>query len=115
MAKQSISISVETDLLEALDQELRHKAHRQQSRSAALAEALELWLQARRVAALRQAYRELGQLEGGMKRADRFLPEALDLKETQRWKEAVPLSTWTRHLLAAPSDHASARFFILTP
>lgn len=65
MAKQSISISVETDLLEALDQELRHKAHRQQSRSAALAEALELWLQAPRVAALRQAYRELGQLEGG--------------------------------------------------
>lgn len=65
MAKQSISISVETDLLEALDQELRHKAHRQQNRSAAVAEALELWLQARRLAALRQAYRELGQLEGG--------------------------------------------------
>ncbi|MFN6133482.1 MAG: hypothetical protein ACK46L_11380 [Synechococcaceae cyanobacterium] len=65
MAKQSISISVEADLLEALDQELRHKAHRQQNRSAAVAEALELWLQARRLAALRQAYRELGQLEGG--------------------------------------------------
>lgn len=65
MAKQSISISVETDLLQALDQELRHKAHRQQNRSAAVAEALELWLQARRLATLRQAYRELGQLEGG--------------------------------------------------
>lgn len=65
MAKQSISISVETDLLEALDQELRHKPHRQQNRSAAVAEALELWLQARRLATLRQAYRELGQLEGG--------------------------------------------------
>lgn len=65
MAKQSISISVETELLEALDQELRHKAHRQQNRSAAVAEALELWLQTRRLAALRQAYRELGQLEGG--------------------------------------------------
>lgn len=65
MAKQSISISVETELLEALDQELRHKADRQRNRSAAVAEALELWLQARRVAALRQAYRELGQLEGG--------------------------------------------------
>ncbi len=35
MDKQSISISVETDLLEELDQELRHKAHRQQNRSAA--------------------------------------------------------------------------------
>lgn len=65
MAKQSISISVETDLLEALDQELRHKAHRQQNRSAAVAEALELWLQARHLAALRQAYRVLGQLEAG--------------------------------------------------
>lgn len=30
-----------------------------------MAEALELWLQARRLAALRQAYRGLGQLEGG--------------------------------------------------
>lgn len=29
MAKQSISISVETDLLDTLDQELRHTAHRQ--------------------------------------------------------------------------------------
>ncbi|MFN6338139.1 MAG: hypothetical protein ACK41W_05335 [Cyanobacteriota bacterium] len=65
MAKQSISISVETELLEALDQELRHESHRQQNRSAAVAEALELWLQARRLAALRQAYRELGQLESG--------------------------------------------------
>jgi Arc/MetJ-type ribon-helix-helix transcriptional regulator len=65
MAKQSISISVETELLEALDQELRHKGHRQQNRSAAVAEALQLWLQTRRLAALRQAYRELGQLEGG--------------------------------------------------
>lgn len=65
MAKQSISISVETDLLAALDQELHHKGHRQQNRSAAVAEALELWLQARRLATLRQAYRELGQLEGG--------------------------------------------------
>jgi metal-responsive CopG/Arc/MetJ family transcriptional regulator len=65
MAKQSISISVETELLEALDQELRHKEHRQQNRSAAVAEALQLWLQTRRLAALRQAYRELGQLEGG--------------------------------------------------
>lgn len=65
MAKQSISISVETDLLEALDHELGQKAHRQQNRSAAVAEALELWLQARRLAALQQAYRQLGQLEGG--------------------------------------------------
>lgn len=65
MAKQSISISVESELLEALDQELRHKEHRQQNRSAAVAEALQLWLQTRRLAALRQAYRELGQLEGG--------------------------------------------------
>lgn len=64
MAKQSISIP-DTDLLEALDHELRQEAHRQQNRSAAVAEALEPWLQARRLAALRQAYRQLGQMEGG--------------------------------------------------
>lgn len=55
MAKQSVSISVATNLLEAVDQELRHKANRQKNRSAAVAEALELWLQARRLAALRTA------------------------------------------------------------
>ncbi|MCX5946976.1 MAG: ribbon-helix-helix domain-containing protein [Cyanobacteria bacterium] len=66
MAKQSISISLEPGLLAALDGELRQvKADRQQNRSAAVSEALELWLQHRRLGALRQTYRQLARLEGG--------------------------------------------------
>jgi len=66
MAKQSISISLESGLLEALDGELRLSgAHGQQNRSAAVSEALELWMEHRRLEALRMAYRQLGNLEGG--------------------------------------------------
>lgn len=66
MAKQSISISLESALLQALDGELRHSdSPGQQNRSAAVTEALELWLERRRLEALRQAYHQLAGLEGG--------------------------------------------------
>ena len=60
-----MSISVETNLLEALDHGLRQEVDHQQNRCAAVAEALGLGLQARRVAALRQAHGQPGQREGG--------------------------------------------------
>lgn len=66
MGKQSISISLESGLLEALDGELRQAgSDGQQNRSAALTEALELWLERRRLEALQRTYRQLASLEGG--------------------------------------------------
>lgn len=66
MSTRSISISLEAGLLEALDGELsRTGVSRQPNRSAAVAEALELWLQHRRLAALEGAYAALEVLNGG--------------------------------------------------
>lgn len=68
MATRSVSISLEEGLLHQLDQELARGStagRQQRNRSAALSEALELWLQRQRLAALQQAYTDLAALEGG--------------------------------------------------
>jgi len=64
MATRSISISLDAELLEALDHELQQANATHQNRSAALSEALDLWLQRRQLLALQQAYAQLGRLEG---------------------------------------------------
>jgi len=65
-ATRSISISLEERLLRHLDQELSQGTHAaRQNRSAALAEAIELWLQQRHLNHLNKAYADLATLEGG--------------------------------------------------
>jgi len=64
MATRSISISLDAELLQALDHELQQATSTHQNRSAALSEALGLWLQRRQLLALQQAYAQLGSLEG---------------------------------------------------
>jgi Arc/MetJ-type ribon-helix-helix transcriptional regulator len=58
MATRSISVSLEEALLADLD---AHSANR----SAAVSEAISLWLRHRRLAALQQAYADLSRLQGG--------------------------------------------------
>lgn len=66
MATRSISISLDERLLRDLDQELGQGTHAaRQNRSAALAEAIELWLQQRHLNHLNKAYADLATLEGG--------------------------------------------------
>ena len=66
MATRSISISLDEGQLQQLDQELsRSSGTARANRSSALSEALDLWLQQRRVAGLQQAYQQLSQLSGG--------------------------------------------------
>jgi metal-responsive CopG/Arc/MetJ family transcriptional regulator len=66
MATRSISVSLEERLLRELDQELgRSGPTLNRNRSAALTEAVELWLKQRRLHHLNQSYAELAQLEGG--------------------------------------------------
>ena len=66
MATRSISVSLEERLLRELDLELGRSGptpHR--NRSAALTEAVELWLKQRRLHHLNQTYAPLAQLKGG--------------------------------------------------
>ena len=70
MATRSISISLEEALLQELDQELQQERSRAETRtrhnrSAALGEALQLWLEQRRLRALQSAYAQLAVLQGG--------------------------------------------------
>lgn len=64
MATRSISISLDAELLKAVDRELQQSASAHQNRSAAMAEALGLWLQKRKLVALQGAYAQLASLEG---------------------------------------------------
>jgi metal-responsive CopG/Arc/MetJ family transcriptional regulator len=66
VATRSISISLDERLLHDLDQELSQGTPAaRQNRSAALAEAIELWLQQRHLHHLNKAYADLATLEGG--------------------------------------------------
>jgi metal-responsive CopG/Arc/MetJ family transcriptional regulator len=58
MATRSISISLDADLLAALDAQGGN-------RSAAVTEAIQLWLRRRELERLQQAYGQLAQLQGG--------------------------------------------------
>ena len=58
MATRSISLSIEESLLAALDAQGGN-------RSAAVNQAIELWLSLRRIQALEQAYSHLASLEDG--------------------------------------------------
>jgi metal-responsive CopG/Arc/MetJ family transcriptional regulator len=58
MATRSISLSIEESLLAALDAQAGN-------RSAAVNEAIELWMSLRRIQALEEAYGQLGCLEEG--------------------------------------------------
>ena len=64
MATRSISISLDAELLKAVDRELEQSAAAHQNRSAAMSEALGLWLQKRKLVALQSAYAQLASLEG---------------------------------------------------
>ena len=66
MATRSISISLDEAQLRQLDQELsRSSGAARGNRSLAVSEALDLWLQQRRIENLQQAYQQLAQLKGG--------------------------------------------------
>lgn len=65
MATRSISISLDAELIQALDHELNQATSSERNRSAAMSEALELWLQKRKLLALQHAYTQLASLEGG--------------------------------------------------
>jgi len=66
MPARSISVSLEESLLRELDQELsRLPDSSRLNRSAALAEALDLWLTQQKVKTLQHAYAQLQHLEGG--------------------------------------------------
>ena len=65
MATRSISISLDAELIKALERELESPLSTDRNRSAAMAEALELWLKQRQFAALQRAYAQLACLEAG--------------------------------------------------
>lgn len=70
MTSRSISVSLEEALLQELDNALEQECAnsdtlKRQNRSAALGEALQLWLEQRRLKALHSAYAQLAALQGG--------------------------------------------------